>query len=72
MALNFSDQIFSRGSILALFLSNGNSHGKLTKSVEELKNFDVCGLIDCRRIAIEHLKQLFELYWNNEVQFTFQ
>ncbi|XP_023550780.1 uncharacterized protein LOC111808815 isoform X1 [Cucurbita pepo subsp. pepo] len=61
-----------RGSTLALFLTGGDSQGKLKRSVMELEKFDICGLIDCRRISIEHLEQLFEIYKNSEDQFLFQ
>ncbi|CAK9324813.1 unnamed protein product [Citrullus colocynthis] len=67
----FDEADLLRGSTLALFLTNGDPKGKLKKSVMELEKFDISGLIDCRRIAIQHLKQLFEIYKNNEDQFNF-
>ncbi|XP_038904233.1 uncharacterized protein LOC120090576 [Benincasa hispida] len=67
----FNEADLLRGSTLALFLTNGDPNGRLKKSVMELEKFDISGLIDCRRIAIQHLKQLFEIYKNNEDQFIF-
>ncbi|KAA0044878.1 TSA1-like protein [Cucumis melo var. makuwa] len=67
----FDEADLLRGSTLALFLTNRDPNGNLKKSVMELEKFDICGLIDCRRIAIKHSKQLFEIYKNNEDQFHF-
>ncbi|XP_031739615.1 TSA1-like protein [Cucumis sativus] len=69
--IGFDEADLLRGSTLALFLTNRDPNGKLKKSVTELEKFDISGLIDCRRIAIQHSKQLFEIYKNNKDQFHF-
>lgn len=72
MRFKISVQVFSRGTTLALFLTSGDPQGRLKKSTIELKRFDVSGLADCRRIAIEHSKQLFEILQNDEDRFLFR
>lgn len=57
---------FFRGTTLAEFLIDGDPKGKLTKSKMELMAYDPKGLDDCRRLAIEHSKQLFEIYQKQE------
>lgn len=51
-----------RGSTLAEFLIDGNRQGNLNKSVSELLQYDPKGLDDCKKIASDHSKQLFEIY----------
>lgn len=52
----------SRGTTLAKFLIDGDPQGKLRKSVQELEKYDQKGLSECKRLAIGHSKQLFEIY----------
>ncbi|KAK2664233.1 hypothetical protein Ddye_002807 [Dipteronia dyeriana] len=55
-----------RGTTLAKFLIDGDPQGMLKKSVSELLQFDRSGLVECRRIAIDHSKQLLEIYKKKE------
>ncbi|KAJ8768543.1 hypothetical protein K2173_022649 [Erythroxylum novogranatense] len=55
-----------RDMALAEFLVDGDQQGKLKKSVEELLAYDPDGLDSCKRIAIDHSAQLFELYQQKE------
>ncbi|KAL2226982.1 uncharacterized protein LOC105160385 [Sesamum indicum] len=57
------------GSALAEFLTDGDPHGDVKKSVEELKEFDVKGVEQCRKLATHYSKQLFEIYKNEEDPF---
>lgn len=52
----------SRGTTLAEFLIDGDTEGKLRKSATELEQHDKNGLSDCKRLAIGHSKQLFEIF----------
>uniref|UniRef100_A0A2N9FY80 Uncharacterized protein n=1 Tax=Fagus sylvatica TaxID=28930 RepID=A0A2N9FY80_FAGSY len=58
-----------RGSTLAEFLIDGDPQRKLRKSVTELEKYDQKGLSDCKRLAIAHSKQLFEIYQKKEDPF---
>ncbi|KAB1199469.1 hypothetical protein CJ030_MR0G023007 [Morella rubra] len=51
-----------RGTTLAEFLIDGDTEGKLRKSATELEQHDKNGLSDCKRLAIGHSKQLFEIF----------
>ncbi|OAY59620.1 uncharacterized protein LOC110626043 isoform X1 [Manihot esculenta] len=62
----FNKFALTRGTTLAEFLIDGDPKGKLTKSKMELMAYDPKGLDDCRRLAIEHSKQLFEIYQKQE------
>lgn len=55
-----------RGTTLAEFLIDGDLQGKLRKSIPELQQYDEKGLDDCKKLAIEHFKQLFEIYQSKE------
>ncbi|KAL0299650.1 UNVERIFIED_CONTAM: hypothetical protein Sradi_6624800 [Sesamum radiatum] len=57
------------GSALAEFLTDGDPHGDVKKSVEELQAFDVKGVEQCRKLATHYSKQLFEIYKNEEDPF---
>lgn len=52
----------SRGIGLAKFLINEDPQGKLRRSVKELELRNLKGLSECRRLAVEHSKQLFKIY----------
>ncbi|KAJ0089370.1 hypothetical protein Patl1_32851 [Pistacia atlantica] len=54
------------GTSLAEFLINGDPLGKLRKSILELEQYDEKGLDDCKKLATEHSKQLFERYQSKE------
>ncbi|KAK4384881.1 hypothetical protein Sango_2612100 [Sesamum angolense] len=58
------------GSALAEFLTDGDPHGDVKKSVEELQAFDVKGVEQCRKLATHYSKQLFEIYKNEEDPFS--
>ncbi|KAM7267658.1 hypothetical protein ACFE04_009824 [Oxalis oulophora] len=45
--------LFSRGSTLARFLTNGDPLGDLKKSVEEFQKYDKRGVHDCRRRKLD-------------------
>ncbi|KAF2297920.1 hypothetical protein GH714_005438 [Hevea brasiliensis] len=62
----FNKLVVTRGTTLAEFLIDGDPQGKLKKSKLELVAYDPKGLDDCRRIAIDHSKQLFEIYQKQE------
>ncbi|KAL5744774.1 hypothetical protein ACOSP7_027641 [Xanthoceras sorbifolium] len=55
-----------RGSILAQFLTDGDSECDLKKSVKELLERDPKGVEKCRTLATRYSKQLFEIYKNKE------
>lgn len=55
-----------RGSLLAEFLTDGDAHGPLKKSVEELEKHDPKALEYCSQLASRYSKQLFEIYKNKE------
>ncbi|XP_010266444.1 PREDICTED: axoneme-associated protein mst101(2)-like isoform X2 [Nelumbo nucifera] len=55
-----------RGTILAEFLTDGDPQGDLKKSVEELEKYDPRGLEECKKLAINHSAQLFNIYRNKE------
>ncbi|KAL4651460.1 hypothetical protein ACB092_01G161400 [Castanea dentata] len=59
----------ARGTTLAEFLIAGDPQKKLRKSVAELEKHDHKGLSDCRRLAVTHAKQLFEIYQKKEDPF---
>ncbi|KAJ6722524.1 hypothetical protein OIU74_007174 [Salix koriyanagi] len=52
----------ARGTALAEFLTNGDPHGKLKKSMMELVADDPGGFRDCKRLAVTYSKQLFEMW----------
>lgn len=54
---------------MAEFLIAGDPQKKLRKSVAELEKHDQKGLSDCRRLAVTHAKQLFEIYQKKEDPF---
>ncbi|XP_050226249.1 uncharacterized protein LOC126676150 [Mercurialis annua] len=62
----FKSSATIRGTTLAKFLMDGDPAGKLKKSKEELIAFDKKGLDDCKKLAIEHSSQLFEIYQKHE------
>lgn len=51
---------------MAEFLIDGDSQGNLKKSVSELQQYDPDGLGDCKKIAFDYSKQLFEIYQKKE------
>ncbi|KAJ4823816.1 hypothetical protein Tsubulata_005663 [Turnera subulata] len=51
----------TRGTTLAEFLVDGDPEWRLKKSVAELAAHDEKGLEDCKKIAIAHASQLFEI-----------
>ncbi|KAJ7952115.1 axoneme-associated protein mst101(2)-like [Quillaja saponaria] len=65
----FNKSDATRGTNLAEFLIDGDSQGKMKKSIMELNEYDPKGVSDCRRLAIEHSKSLFVIYQNNEDPF---
>ncbi|XP_048320463.2 uncharacterized protein LOC125418197 isoform X1 [Ziziphus jujuba] len=58
-----------RGIRLARFLIDEDPHGKLRRSVKELELQNRKGLSECRKLAVEHSKQLFKIYQNKEDPF---
>lgn len=58
-----------RGTTLAEFLTDGDPHGDLKKSVEELRKYDLRGIELCRTLATRYSKQLFAIYKNKEDPF---
>ncbi|KAF2313426.1 hypothetical protein GH714_010935 [Hevea brasiliensis] len=62
----FNKLAATRGTTLAEFLIDGDPQGKLKKSKTELMAYNHKGLDDCRRLAIGHSKQLFEIYQKQE------
>ncbi|KAL8091280.1 uncharacterized protein LOC141698109 isoform X2 [Apium graveolens] len=58
-----------RGSHLAKFLIDGDPQGKLQKSVVELQEYDYRGIGECRKLARNHFKQLFQIYQKEEDPF---
>ncbi|KAL6533284.1 hypothetical protein OROMI_027396 [Orobanche minor] len=65
----FSQSHASIGSDLAEFLTDGDPHGDVTKSVEELQEFYPEGVKECRKLAIHYSRQLYEIYNNREDPF---
>ncbi|KAK4431362.1 hypothetical protein Salat_0898300 [Sesamum alatum] len=65
----FSQTHAFSGSALAEFLTDGDPHCDVKKSVEELQEFDVKGVEQCRKLATHYSKQLFEIYKNEEDPF---
>nr|XP_010925775.2 uncharacterized protein LOC105048228 [Elaeis guineensis] len=55
-----------RGSMMAEFLLDGDPHGPLKKSVQELERYDPQGLDYCYKLATRYSKQLFMIYQNKE------
>ncbi|XP_072965796.1 uncharacterized protein [Typha angustifolia] len=55
-----------RGSLIAEFLTDGNPHGPLTKTVQHLEKYDHKGLDFCYNLARRYSKQLFMIYQNKE------
>ncbi|KAD4585935.1 hypothetical protein E3N88_23536 [Mikania micrantha] len=62
----FSQPDAHRASKLAEFLINGDCNGDLSKTVEELKEYDSKGIKLCMRLAAKYSKQLFSIYQNKE------
>ncbi|WOG86348.1 hypothetical protein DCAR_0205551 [Daucus carota subsp. sativus] len=56
----------TRGSHLAKFLTNGDPKGKLQKSVDELQQYDSKGIDECRKLARNYYRQLFQMYKKEE------
>ncbi|KAL6541526.1 hypothetical protein OROGR_011012 [Orobanche gracilis] len=65
----FSQSHASIGSDLAEFLTDGDPHGDVTKSVEELQEFYPEGVKECKKLAIHYSRQLYEIYKNREDPF---
>ena len=67
MCVNYSKTLLYgfRGMALGELLTSRDPKGRFTKSLAELEQEDSSGLADCRRIACEHYKELFEIYKNN-------
>ncbi|KAJ6810273.1 uncharacterized protein M6B38_158635 [Iris pallida] len=55
-----------KGSLIAEFLLDGDKHGPLKKSVQELEAHYPEGLDYCRRLAYRYSKQLFTIYQQKE------
>ncbi|KAF2315509.1 hypothetical protein GH714_039966 [Hevea brasiliensis] len=55
-----------RGTTLAEFLTDGDPHGDLKKSVQQLKERGAHAVELCRTLASRYSKQLFEIYKNKE------
>ncbi|KAL8251980.1 hypothetical protein R6Q59_035673 [Mikania micrantha] len=55
-----------RASKVAEFLIDGDCHGDLKKTVEELKEYDSNGIELCMTLAAKYSKQLFRIYQNKE------
>ncbi|KAK1381696.1 hypothetical protein POM88_019431 [Heracleum sosnowskyi] len=62
----FSSIDATRGNQLAKFLVDGDPQGKLRKSVKELQQCDSKGIDKCRKLARNHLKQLYLIYQKEE------
>ncbi|CAJ1972357.1 unnamed protein product [Sphenostylis stenocarpa] len=62
----FSKLDAHRGSILAEFITDGDPHGGLKKSVKELQEYDPEAVELCRSLAAHYSKQLYEIYKNKE------
>ncbi|KAK1381693.1 hypothetical protein POM88_019428 [Heracleum sosnowskyi] len=65
----FSSIDATRGNQLAKFLVDGDPQGKLRKSVKELQQCDSKGIDECRKLARNHLKQLYQIYQKEEDPF---
>lgn len=52
-----------------MFLTDGDSQGDVTKSVEELQKYDPKAIELCRKFATHYSKQLFEIYKSKEDPF---
>lgn len=59
----------TRGNQLAKFLVDGDPLGKLRKSVKELQQYDSKGMDECRKLARNHYKQLYQMYQKEEDPF---
>lgn len=57
---------YYRGTTLAEFLTDGDPHGDLKKSVQQLKERGSQAVELCRTLASHYSKQLFEIYKNKE------
>ncbi|KDP22175.1 hypothetical protein JCGZ_26006 [Jatropha curcas] len=55
-----------RGTTLAEFLTDGDPHGDLKKSVQQLEERGPKAVELCRSLATHYSKQLFEIYKNKE------
>ncbi|XP_057969131.1 uncharacterized protein LOC131158346 [Malania oleifera] len=62
----FSELDAFRVTCLAKFLIDGDPQHKMNKSISELQKHDPKGLSDCRRLATQYSKQLFEIYSKKE------
>lgn len=58
-----------RGTALAKYLIDGDPQCKLKKTVSEVRVYDPKAIDDCRRLAIQQSKQLFEIYKKKEDPF---
>ncbi|KAK3159700.1 hypothetical protein QOZ80_1BG0049990 [Eleusine coracana subsp. coracana] len=56
----------TRASFIAEFLLDGDPHGPLMKTVDDLEAHDQCALKYCQMIASHYSKQLFAIYQNEE------
>ncbi|XP_042001333.1 uncharacterized protein LOC121750790 [Salvia splendens] len=65
----FSHTHASSGSALAEFLTDGDPHTDMNKTVQELRSFNQRGVEQCRKLANHYSKQLFEIYKNEEDPF---
>ncbi|KAL1552773.1 hypothetical protein AAHA92_13535 [Salvia divinorum] len=65
----FSHTHASSGSALAQFLTDGDPHTDMNKTVKELRNFNPRGVEQCLKLANHYSKQLFEIYKNEEDPF---
>ncbi|KAH6784035.1 hypothetical protein C2S52_008994 [Perilla frutescens var. hirtella] len=54
------------GTALAEFLTDGDPHADMNKTVEELQKFNSKGVEQCQKLATHYSKQLFEIYKNEE------
>lgn len=55
--------------MVAEFLTDGDPHGPLKKSVQDLKNYDPKAINFCHKLANRYSKQLFAIYQNKEDPF---
>ncbi|KAL8091279.1 uncharacterized protein LOC141697581 isoform X2 [Apium graveolens] len=65
----FSSTDATSGNQLAKFLVDGDPQGKLRKSVKELQQYDKKGIDECRKLARNHYRQLFQIYQKEEDPF---
>lgn len=59
----------SSGTALAEFLTDGDPHGDMNKTVEEMRKFNSKGVEQCQKLVNHYSKQLFEIYKNEEDPF---